>query len=197
MKKTVMLLALLALALPAFAADIELPTPNKEGGMPLMEALAARKSNRRVAGATPTQQQLADLLWAANGVTRPDGKRTAPSAMNRREIELAVLTAEGLFHYNPAENTLTELAPAGTAEDVRRGASAIVLLHFHEKTSGQSREAALVDAGFVGQNLYLFCTSQGWANVFVGTVDRTKFTDLLGCTEQEILFAHKIGISKK
>ncbi len=185
-------LVALCAALPASAGDIALPAPTKTGGMPLAEALAKRVSNRRTVGAKPTPQQLSDLLWAANGVTRADGKRTAPSAMDKREIELAVLTADGLFAYDPIENRLVETPACVDLSDQLRGASALVVLHY-DKTR-QTRENALTDAGFVGQNLYLHCTSKGWASVFLGTLDRGKFATALDRDESEILFAHRIGI---
>ena len=71
-----------------FAADIQLPAPQKTGGLPLMEALAARSSNRAFSSRDLEPQQLSNLLWAAFGINRDDGRRTAPSAMNRREVDL-------------------------------------------------------------------------------------------------------------
>jgi len=178
---------------PACAArTVTLPEPSKLGGMPLMEALAARKTDRRTEGPAPTPQQLSDLLWAANGVSRPDGKRTAPSAMNRQEIELAVLTAAGLSVYDPKMNTLAPVETQVDFADQLRGASALVVLYYSEEK--QTRESALVDAGFVGQNLYLLCTSKGWPSVFMGSVNRGKFAEALGRSEKEILFIHRLGV---
>ena len=174
------------------AEDIKLPEPQKTGGMPLMEALAKRATSRRTVGPEPSAQQLANLLWAANGITRADGKRTAPSARDKREIELAILTAKGLYTWDPVDNVLTETPACVDLEDLRRGASAFVVL-FYDKAV-QNRESALADAGFVGQNLYLFCTSQGWNSVFMGSIDRAKLATALGKAEDEILFAHRIGI---
>lgn len=192
MKTQALFLSLtLCVALPA-AAELALPAPAKTGGMPLAEALAARKSDRRTVGAKPTPQQLSDLLWAANGVTRADGKRTAPSAMNRQEIELAVLTADGLYVYDPVANTLAETPACVDLSDQLRGASALVVLFYN--AAKQTRENALTDAGFVGQNLYLHCTSKGWASVFLGTIDRGKLATALDRSEREILFAHRVGI---
>lgn len=190
--KTIAFLLALCAALPLAAEDIKLPAPTKTGGMPLAEALAARKSDRRTVGAKPTPQQLSDLLWAANGVTRADGKRTAPSAMNKQEIELAVLTAGGLYTYDPVANTLVETPACVDLSDQLRGASALVVMFYD--SAKQTRENALTDVGFVGQNLYLHCTSKGWASVFLGTIDRTKLATALDRKEQEILYAHRIGI---
>lgn len=192
MRKAIVMMVSMMMGAAALAEDITLPAPTKTGGMPLMEALAKRATSRRTTGPAPTAQQLADLLWAANGITRPDGKRTAPSAMDRREIQLAVLTEKGLFTWDPVDNTLTETPACVDLEDQRRGASAVLVLYYDKAI--QKRENAVVDAGFVGQNIYLFCTSKGWPSVFMGTMDRAKFATALGQDEDAILFMHRIGV---
>ncbi len=192
MRKAIVMMVSMMVGAAALAEDITLPAPTKTGGMPLMEALAKRATSRRTTGPAPTAQQLADLLWAANGITRPDGKRTAPSAMDRREIQLAVLTEKGLFTWDPVDNTLTETPACVDLEDQRRGASAVLVLYYDKAI--QKRENAVVDAGFVGQNIYLFCTSKGWPSVFMGTMDRAKFATALGQDEDAILFMHRIGV---
>ena len=189
---TIALAAALGLAAAALAENVRLPEPRKTGGMPLMEALAKRATSRRTAGEAPTPQQLSDLLWAANGVTRPDGKRTAPSAMDKREIEIAVLTKDGLFTWDPVANELVETPACVDLSAELRGASALLVYHYNKAI--QDREAALADCGFVGQNVYLFCASEGWKTVFLGTVDRAKFAVALGRGEDEILFAQRIGV---
>lgn len=173
---------------------IQLPEPQKTGGMPLMEVLANRKTNRRTRGIKPTEQQLADMLWAANGVNRADGKRTAPSAMNRQAVELAVLTEEGFFTYDPNANQLNPVDCGEAVSAQLRGASAVVVMYY--KTDAQSRENILSDVGFVGQNLYLYCASQNWPTVFTGALDRTAYAEALGREESEILYAQRIGIPK-
>ncbi len=189
---TIALAAALGLAAAALAENVKLPEPRKTGGMPLMEALAKRATSRRTAGEAPTPQQLSDLLWAANGVTRPDGKRTAPSAMDKREIEIAVLTKDGLFTWDPVANELVETPACVDLSAELRGASALLVYHYNKAI--QDREAALADCGFVGQNVYLFCASEGWKTVFLGTVDRVTLAVALGRGEDEILFAQRIGV---
>ena len=70
---------------------LELPAPQKTGGMPLMEALAKRATVRSFDTTDISMQQLSNLLWASFGVNRPDGRRTAPSANNKQEIDIYVL----------------------------------------------------------------------------------------------------------
>ena len=100
-------LLLSALATAEDLKPIELPKPRTEGGMPLMEALKARKTSRSFSREKLPEQVLSDLLWAACGVNRPDsGKRTAPSAVNWQEIDVYVAMAEGVYLYNAKAHRL-------------------------------------------------------------------------------------------
>ena len=77
-----------------------LPPPRRSGGLPLMEALRQRQSQREFAPKALRKQQLSDLLWAAAGINRPTlGGRTAPSAMNAQEVLVYVAMPQGLFRY--------------------------------------------------------------------------------------------------
>jgi nitroreductase len=187
--------ALSLTAAPLFAVDaddIRLPAPEKQGGMPLLDALSERKSNRRTQGEKPTLQQISNVLWAANGITRPDGKRTAPSAMNRQEIEINVLTADGLYEWDEEDNTLDR---EDTTEDLTdQLSSASMMLIFTYDKDDQTPEYAQVDCGFVGQNVYLYCTSQKWNCVFLGSIDRKKLARALDCDVDEVLYGMRIGI---
>ncbi|MEG1933860.1 MAG: nitroreductase family protein [Kiritimatiellia bacterium] len=194
MKTFLMTIAFLISTVVAFAEPLLLPPPEKTGGKPLMEVLNARQTTHQItAHAAPTLQQLSSLLWAANGVTRPDGKRTAPSARDHREIELAVLTAKGLFTYDPTANTLSLVEVCVSLDKTLGGASACVIL-WYKKSEKHTREYALVDAGFIGQNMYLFCTSKGWHTVFMGRFDLKSIGVALDCAEEEVLFAQRVGI---
>lgn len=192
------LTVLTALSLTAttlFAGDadeIRLPAPEKSGGMPLLDALSARKSNRRTQGEKPSLQQISNVLWAANGITRPDGKRTAPSAMNRQEIEIHVLTTDGLYEWDEEENTIEREETAEDLTDQLSGAS--MMLIFSYDKDDQKPEYAQVDCGFVGQNVYLYCTSQKWNCVFLGSIDRKKLARALECDVDEVLYGMRIGI---
>ncbi|MBQ9694260.1 MAG: nitroreductase family protein [Kiritimatiellae bacterium] len=194
MKKSLLCLLLASLlALPVLADDeIRLPAPQKSGGMPLLEALNARKTSRRTTGEPPTLQQLADVLWAANGVTRADGKRTAPSAMNRQEIEIAVLTRDGLYEWDADDNELDRSDTTIDLSDQLNGASMMLIFTYDD--DDQTPAYAQVDCGFVGQNVYLFCTSKGWNCVFLGSIDRAKLARALDCREGEVLYGMRIGI---
>src|SRR5512140_2274836 len=91
-------------------APIKLPAPKMDGGMPLMQALKARHSEREFGAAALSRQALSNLLWAAWGLNRPDGHRTAPSASNKQEIEVYVTLPEGAFVWDAKTNTLNPVA---------------------------------------------------------------------------------------
>ena len=98
------------LAASVFAADIQLPDPVRTGGKPLNEALAARQTHRDFSTAPLTDQELSDLLWAANGFNRPDQKkRTAPTAVNRQEVDIYVCRADGAYFWDSEANVLKQV----------------------------------------------------------------------------------------
>ncbi len=104
-------LALFLSFLPVFALaqdlkPIPLPAPQTDGGKPLMQVLKARHSTREFGSEKLPLQTLSNLLWAANGINRPDGKRTAPSAVNWQETDIYVVLAEGSYVYDPKGNAL-------------------------------------------------------------------------------------------
>jgi len=131
MKKMVIACSILGLLLcinPYFSSAqdanvIKLPPPQKNGGMPLMKALNLRKSTRGDFGPAEklSLQTLSNLLWAADGINRPDSKepekghRTSPSAVDWQNIDIYVTTADGLFLYDPIKHELKVLGK----EDVR------------------------------------------------------------------------------
>lgn len=179
------------------AQDINLPAPNKTGGKPLMQALNERKSTRSYQDRELTLQQLSDLLWAANGFNRDD-KRTAPTANNRQELELYVTTKNGVYFYDARNHLLKEVkkgdqrAQAGTQDFVARAALNLIFVSDMEKAS--SREYAYTNCGFVAQNVYLYCASEGLGAVVRGSFDKDKLSGLLSLEpNQEILLTQSVG----
>jgi len=185
---------------------LELPAPQKTGGMPLMEALAKRASVRAYDSTEISIQQLSNLLWASFGVNRADGKRTAPSANNKQEIDIYVLLKKGAYVYDALNNKLNLVV----AEDLRsqaadkRFAEAPVQLIFIADlakrggdTEGNLRTAN-INCGYISQNTYLFCTSEGLVTGARGGFDRDALILKLKLRpEQKILLAHSVGFPKK
>ena len=186
-----------------------LPAPQTDGGMPLMQALKVRHSTREFSSEKLPPQVLANLLWAAFGINRPDaGKRTAPSAMNWQEIDVYVATADGLYVYDAKGNKLDPIL----AEDVRGATGGqpfvkeapvnLVYVADFAKTGKSSAEErnfyTAADTGFIAQNVYLFCASEGLAVVVRGGVDRTALAKSMKLRpDQKVLLAQTVGYPKK
>jgi len=105
MRTQFLFIFLICLGYSMNAQEIKLPAPNKSGGQALMKVLNERKSARSFSEKELSNQQLSDLLWAANGFNRED-KRTAPTAKNCQELELYVIFKKGIYFYNAKERVL-------------------------------------------------------------------------------------------
>ncbi len=170
------------------AADLKLPPPQTSGGMPLLDALSQRRTNRAISDKPLPKELLSSLLWAANGVNRPaEGRRTAPTALNRQEYELYVLLPEGSFRYDAAENTLVEVSGEANA-----GPMQIALVADSNKQKELKYQA--VDAGFIGQNIYLFCAANQLATVFKGGFNAKVLKEKLKLdSHQNLMFVQLVG----
>ena len=194
-----------ALALGQELKPLNLPAPQTGGGMPLMQALKNRHSTREFSSARLPPQVLANLLWAAFGINRPDtGKRTAPSAMNWQEIDVYVAIPEGLYVYDAKGNKLDPIlgqdvrGAAGTQSFVKDAPVNLVYVADFAKTGKSNAEErnfySAADVGFIAQNVYLFCASEGLNVVVRGSVDRVALTKLMKLRpDQKILLAQTVG----
>lgn len=184
--------------------SIPLPLPEKRGGLPLMEALAIRHSSRDFASDPLPLQLLSNLLWAAYGINRPDGGRTAPSALNAQEIDIFLALPSGAYRYDAAFNELQLVA----ASDLRRvtgyqdfvDEAPLDLVYVADYTRmnrvpvGQRESYASVAAGAIVQNVYLFAASNGLATVIRAWIDRAAIADTLGLThDQQVLLSQTVG----
>ena len=187
--------------------SIVLPPPHKQGGMPILEALAQRRSSREFKREALPLPLLSDLLWAAWGINRPDGGRTAPSALNEQEVDVYVALPSGAYRYDAAAHALHLVA----ASDVRRvtgyqdfvdeAPMDLVYVADHARMARVPvvhRESyASVAAGAIAQNVYLFCASNGLASVIRAWIDRAAIADALGLThDQQVLLSQTVGYPK-
>jgi nitroreductase len=188
-------------------APISLPAPQKEGGLPLMQALAIRSTSRAFATEPVSPQLLANLLWAGWGINRPqEGKRTAPSARNWQEIDLVVVTASGAYLYDAASNTLKPLvagdlrALTGVQEFVKDAPVTLVFVADSSRMQVPPAELerfAWADAAFVSQNVSLFCASEGLATGVRAMLDRSALAKALKLRETQLIaFAQSVGWPK-
>jgi len=201
MNKLAIIIGFLTLSsLSCFAQDIKLPAPHRAGGKPLLEALNERQSNRDFSDKELSLQTLSDLLWAANGFNR-ETKRTAPSSQDKQEIDLYVFLKTGAYLYDAKNQQLIlkvegdNRAKNGTQPFVTVAPVNIAYVANLDKAS--NRDAALVDCGFIGQNIYLFCASEGLISVVRGSIDKEAIHSVLGLSDkQEVLLGQVVGYKK-
>ena len=182
-----------------------LPPPRKRGGLPLLDALGRRHSTREYDTRPLPAGLLSDLLWAAFGVNRAQSAdRTAPYWRHVMVIDIYLAMADGVWLYVPARHELLPYLPAdlraqtGLQDFV--GTAPLNLIYvahgerMHDVTPEQRRLYASVDAAFIGQNVYLFCASEGLGTVFRGALDHAGLARLLGLHgEQFVTFAQTVG----
>ncbi len=194
----------------AQAADlqtIQLPKPEITKGKPLMQVLSERKTTREFAPKELSTQTLSNLLWAAFGINRPDGRRTAPSALNHQEIDIFVTMKAGVYRYDAKANTLVPVvsgdmrAMTGLQGYVKDAPLDLVYVADFAKM-GDSQEAekrflSAADTGFIGENVYLYSASEGLATVVRANMDRTKLSEAMKLRpDQKITLAQCIGYPK-
>ncbi len=187
---------------PQASGQVQLPPPQLDGGKPLMQALKERKSSRAFKPDKLPQQVLSNLLWAAWGTNRPDGKRTAPSAMNKQEIDVYVVLAEGAYLYDAKAHALNPVAggdlraQTGAQPFVKDAPLNLVYVADTAKMNPGSEQAVwyAAAAGFISQNAYLYCASERLATVVRGMVDRNGLAPSLSLRpEQKIVLSQTVG----
>jgi len=200
-------LALVLFAAAAFAQDITLPAPKTDGGKPLMQLLKERHSTREFGPEKVSPQVLSNLLWAAFGINRADEKRTAPSAMNWQEIDIYVATAEGAYLWDAKANVLKLVASGdlrgATGNQAYVGTAAMNLVYVADMaktgraTPEQQQTWVWANAGFIAQNAYLFCASEGLVAVVRALLNREALAPQLKLRpDQKIILAQSIGYPK-
>lgn len=199
MKKILFTIAAIALCLCCLAQDdIKLPEPEKKGGMTLNEALMSRKTNRTFASKELSMQEISNLLWAANGINRMDGKRTAPSARNAQEIDVYVAMKTGLYKYEPNDNALRIVSEKDQRHQmsqrpqmIEEAPVALIFYANYDKMKNfddASKEFyGATDAGFVSQNVYLYCAAHNLNTVVMGYIDRDAIREIINVDGKAIL----------
>lgn len=197
--------ALAAAPMIASAQEVKmLPASRKEGGKPLMQALQLRRSIREFSPRPLPPQILSDVLWAAYGVNRPSGDRTAPYWRHIMVIDVYATMADGVWLYDPKQHALrphleTDIrAQTGLQDFVATAPLNLVYVAHGERMKEISPEErrlyASVDAAFAGQNVYLLCASEGLATVFRGAVDYEKLNQAMRLDSgQFVTFAQTVG----
>jgi len=184
---------------------VALPPAEMAGGLPLMEALRLRHSERSFLQRALEPQILSNLLWAACGINRRDvGGRTAPSAMNAQEVDVYLALPQGLYRYDPQHHGLQRTVE----KDVRRATGYqdfvddapldLIFVANHARMKlvpASQREAyASVAAGAMAQNIALYCASAGLVGVVRAWFDRNALSQAMGLGQDEqILLSQTVG----
>lgn len=206
----IIVLALVTLLCEAALAQdvVKLPPPRMEGGRPLMQVLKDRKSAREFSTNALPVQIISDLLWAAFGINRPENAhRTAPSARNWQEMDLYVATADGLFVYDAKANTLKTIlnedvrALCGVQAYVKDAPLNLVFVadfsRMGEGSDDDKKSLAYADAGFISENVYLFCASESLATVIRASIDRPALAKKIGLSPaQNTILSQTVGFPK-
>jgi len=187
------------------APIVALPAPETCGGMPLMDALAQRRSTREFSSEELPPQIVSNLLWAAYGVNRrPGHERTAPSARDERDVELYVAMTSGAYLYDAVAHRLCRVAAldarkvTGFQDFVDDAPMDLVFVAHHEPFGAQDAERRMIHsavaAGAIAQNVYLFCASAGLATVVRGWFNPLALASVLGLRGNEhVIVAQTVG----
>lgn len=215
LKKTLFVTAVLfcfvSVSLAADLTPVKLPAPDTRGGKPLMQCLNDRKSDRSIGTKKLPVQILSNLLWAACGINRPQsGNRTAPSAHNWQEIDVYVALEEGIYLYNPKTHTLEPVVKSDLRKHTARlpqpSRSSIVgaplqliyVTDYEKMRPGLDDEDrkfySATDTAFIGQNVYLYCASEGLSSIIRSFFDANSLKKEMKLRDtQKIILVQAVG----
>ena len=205
MRKVQLLLVCLMFSVVALAAEkvIKLPKPNLGRTGSVMKALSERHSTREFAAKALSLSDLSDLLWAANGVNRKDsGKRTAPSALNKQDVNVYVVLSEGSYLYDAQNHQLTLVAEGDYRSAVAGGqafvkSAPVDVSRFGDAKNVRNQLMGAMDAGIVSQNISVFCSSAKLATVPRASMDGNQLKKVLKLKDGQIpMMNHPVGYFK-
>ena len=183
------------------AETVALPAPAKTGGMPLMQALAERKTIRDYKPGELDAATLSEILYAANGVNRPDGKRTIPTALNMQDIEVYVALPGAAYHYDAKENKLVRIdagdfrAELITRKDLANN-SACILVYASDTSKNRTPETkfSAIHVGEASQDVYLYAASKGLGTVSLGMYDEKAVRKVFKLEDKmNVILAQAVG----
>lgn len=206
MKNIIICASILALAVSVSAQEIILPKPDLKSGKPLMECFSLRRSARNFANKPLPKQMISEILFAADGINRPDGHKTVPTAMNRQNQTIYAVTADGVYLYNNKKHSLVLVNKGDFRKDCgmqpfHRTAPLIIIfvsdMAAIGNTPAQKALYAGNHSGSASQNVYLYAASKGLSTVICGSIKKDvlkKTLKLKGA--QEAVFSQPVGFPK-
>ena len=194
-----------AITLPTLET-IELPMTFEGLHAPLMEAFKLRATHRDIREEEIPMEFVSSLLWSAYGINRPEeGKRVVPSAINAQEYDIYLFTREGIYLYNAEKNSIEMKVKGDYREKISQqkffavAPISIVMVANYDRMKKfkqvEDRDFyAAVDAGYISQNIYLFCASASLNTVACGGINRDEIHKILGITNGRAMLAHPVGL---
>ncbi len=196
------------------ADTVKLPEPSLEGEMSVEEAIKNRRSRRKYRNEALTLKELSQLLWAAQGITGgTEYYRAAPSAGATNPLEIYIVAgnveglADGVYHYNPKDNTL-ELKIEGDLREslynyalrqdcVRDAPIDLIFTAVYERTTSRYGDRGVMyvhmEVGHAAQNVYLQAESLNLGTVVVGAFNNNGIKELLNLSKEEPLYIMPVG----
>lgn len=186
---------------------MELPNPEVGLDAPLQKAFSSRATIRDIREEDLPIELLSSLLWSAYGINRPEEtKRVVPSAVNVQEFDIYLFTREGIYIYNAEKNNICLLLEGDHRAEISSQkhfavapVSIVMVANYDRMKVFKSEEDrdfyAAVDAGYISQNIYLFCASADLATVACGGIDRDTIHKILGIKNGKAILAHPVGLN--
>jgi nitroreductase len=183
---------------------IQLSKPQIGSGNSLMQALWKRMSSREFSPEPLSVEVLSNLLWAGFGINRPNGNRTAPSAMNWQDTDIYIILPDGLYLYDAKANQLKLMIAqdlrglVGSIQSYVKKAPVNLIYVCDYAKMQESDENKLflsgAHAGVIAQNVYLYCASEGLATCVRGLIDRQALTKAMKLRpDQKITLNQPVG----
>ena len=193
MYKIILTFVMFLMATGGMAADIKLPAPDKSNKTTLIGALENRHSDREFSAKPIDDKTLSTILWVAYGVNRSDGKRTIPTAMDKKDLNVYVFTKDGIWLYDAPTNTLKQRSNKNALDLFQKQeymASVPVVLVY----TGSQEDYAMMHAGSAYQNVELFAAANNMASVVRGYFDHDKVAEVLALPAgQRAIISQAIG----
>lgn len=190
-------------------AEIQLTAPAAKGGLTVNEALALRHSSRDYSTAALSLEEVSEVLWAAAGRNRTDGKQTAPSALALYPIEVYAFFAEGVYRYEPGTHKLTKVIDGdyrqATAMQDFAYTAPLNLVYMADYTKYTGRGADIPadrrwflcgqDAAGYAENVNIYCAAHGLKSITRGSAKEQELFEILRLdnTNHAFILAQTVG----
>ena len=191
-------------AVNAMAEDeIKLPAPNLKSNVSLKSAFEKRKTSRTFSNNSLSELDLSNLLWAAYGQNRPNGKRTVPAARGIYAVEMYAALADGVYKHDLADNVLKKVTSQdmrGASDGRKMGAKApVVLVMVADKDAfkGKGDIYIAMEAGAIMQNIYLYCAGYNPNTVVCGSFNPAEWAKALKLPANKyVILTQVVGCSR-